>query len=91
MKGRIDDGQVYELAPMEPGGVQVGEVVFVRLGRDRFVTHLVYEVTDGGVLIGNVHGGLDGWVDPAAVLGRVTAVLAPGAVCDTEEMSTTSS
>ena len=39
-----------------------------------FLLHLVKEVRDGQLLIGNNLGKVNGWVPASAVLGRVVAV-----------------
>jgi hypothetical protein len=51
----------------------VGDVVFVRWG-DNFLLHLVKELREGELLIGNNVGRINGWVSHEAVLGKVIAV-----------------
>jgi hypothetical protein len=73
MRGRIESGQLVTLAPVEPSSVQVDDIVLVAW-RDNFLLHLVSEVREGELLIGNDIGKVNGWVPTSAVIGRVVAV-----------------
>jgi hypothetical protein len=74
MVPRIPEGEAVTVAPIGDGEVRVDDVVFVRLRRNRYVTHLVKDIGDGGYLIGNNLGKIDGWVDASAILGKVVRV-----------------
>ena len=73
MRGRIESGQLVTLAPVDPAQVRVDDVVLVSW-KGGFLLHLVKEVRDGQLLIGNNLGKVNGWVPASAVLGRVVAV-----------------
>ena len=73
MRGRIESGQLVTLAPVDPAEVRAGDVVLVAW-KGGFLLHLVKEVVDGRLLIGNNLGKVNGWLDATAVLGRVVAV-----------------
>jgi hypothetical protein len=73
MRGRIESGQLVTIAPAVGAEVRVGDVVFVRWG-DNFLLHLVKELREGELLIGNNVGRINGWVSHEAVLGKVIAV-----------------
>jgi hypothetical protein len=73
MRGRIESGQLVTLAPVDPAEVGAGDVVLVEW-KGNFLLHLVQEVRDGQLLIGNNLGKANGWVPAAAVVGRVIAV-----------------
>jgi hypothetical protein len=73
MRGRIESGQLVTLAPVDPADVRVDDMVLVAW-KGGFLLHLVKEVRDGRLLIGNNLGKVNGWVDAAAVLGKVVAV-----------------
>jgi hypothetical protein len=73
MRGRIESGQLVTLAPVAPAEVRVDDVVLVAW-KGNFLLHLVKEVGDGQLLIGNNLGKVNGWVPASAVLGRVIAV-----------------
>jgi hypothetical protein len=73
MRGKVDDGALVTLAPCEPGRLQPGDVVLVRV-RGTVYLHLVKAVNQGRLLIGNNRGGINGWVGPSAVYGIATRI-----------------
>jgi hypothetical protein len=73
MRGRIESGQLVTIAPVTPDAVKVDDVVFIRW-KGNYLLHIVKEIGDEGFLIGNNIGKINGWADPSAVLGVVTAV-----------------
>jgi hypothetical protein len=73
MRGRIESGQLVTLAPVDPADVRVDDVVLVAW-QGNFLLHLVKEVRDGELLIGNNLGKVNGWVPASAVVGKVVAV-----------------
>jgi hypothetical protein len=73
MRGRIESGQLVTLAPVDPLSVQVDDVVLVEW-KGNYLLHLVKEVRDGQLLIGNNLGKVNGWVSASAAIGRVISV-----------------
>jgi hypothetical protein len=73
MRGRIESGQLVTIAPTKGTDVRVGDVVFVRW-YEGFLLHLVREVREGELLIGNNVGKINGWAPKSAVLGKVVAI-----------------
>ena len=73
MRGRIESGQMVTLAPVGPDDIHVDDAVLVAW-KGGFLLHLVKEVRDGRLLIGNNLGKVNGWVDATGVLGKVVAV-----------------
>ncbi|MBN9521851.1 hypothetical protein J0H58_25600 [bacterium] len=73
MRGRIEHGQLVTLEPVDPADVRVDDAVMVGW-KGGYLLHLVREIRDGRLLIGNNLGQANGWVEAAAVIGRVTAV-----------------
>ena len=73
MRGRIESGQLVTLAPVDPEGVRVDDVVLVEW-KGNYLLHLVKDVRDGRLLIGNNIGKTNGWVSAAAIQGKVVAV-----------------
>ena len=71
--GRIESGQLVTLAPVEPNEVRPDDVVLVEW-RGNFLLHVVKEIRDGQLLIGNNLDKVNGWVPAPAVVGRVVAV-----------------
>lgn len=76
MRGLIEDNQEILLTPVDPGAVEVGDVVFVRW-RGSYILHVVREVRDSEVLIGNNLGRINGWAARSDVLARVEGIRAP--------------
>ena len=76
----IQSGQKHVLAPVtDLSEVEVGDIVYARV-HGFFYTHLVKSKdTKKGVLIGNNHGGINGWTKK--VYGKVIKVLKPGEEC----------
>jgi hypothetical protein len=77
MRGRIESGQLVTLAPVEGAAVRVDDVVLVEW-RGNYLLHLVKEIQDDQLLIGNNLGQINGWVAVSAVLGKVVAVAEEG-------------
>lgn len=73
MRGRIESGQLVTLAPVDPYTVEPGDAVLVRW-KGGHLLHLVVDVRDDRVLIGNNVGGVNGWADATDVIGKVVAV-----------------
>lgn len=73
MRGRVESGQLVTMAPVDPAEVRADDVMLVAW-KDGFLLHLVKEVADGRLLIGNNLGKINGWVDATAAVGRVVAV-----------------
>lgn len=69
MRGLIEDDEQVTIDPVAPADVAVGDVVFVRW-KGGFLLHLIREVTDAEVLIGNNLGKINGWAPRTDVLGR---------------------
>lgn len=73
MRGRIESGQLVTLVPVRQSEVQVADVVFVQW-HGSYLLHLVKQLKDDQVLIGNNLGKINGWVPVSALLGKVVAV-----------------
>jgi hypothetical protein len=73
MRGRIESGQLVTLVPATGSEVKVEDVVLVEW-KGNCLLHLVKEIDGDRLLIGNNLGKVNGWVNAAAVIGRVTAV-----------------
>lgn len=73
MRGRIESGQLVTLVPVNPSEVQVDDAVFVQW-HGSYLLHLVKELKEHQVLIGNNLGKINGWVPVTAIVGKVVAV-----------------
>ncbi|MEO0605041.1 MAG: hypothetical protein AAF211_26660 [Myxococcota bacterium] len=77
MRGRIESGQEVTLEPVDPAQIEVDDVVLVAW-RGNYLLHLVLEIDDGRLKIGNNLGKVNGWVERDAVVGRVVENSDPG-------------
>ena len=73
MRGRIESGQLVTIAPSTARDVKIDDVVFIRW-KGNFILHVIKDIQDGKLLIGNNIGKINGWADPADVVGVVTSV-----------------
>ena len=73
MRGRIEDGQLVTLSPVDVSEVEVGDAVLVRW-RGGFLLHLVKRIEGDRYLIGNNVGRINGWVVASAICAKVTEV-----------------
>lgn len=77
MRAAVKHGQTITMSPVsDPARIQVGDMVLVRW-HNSTIFHLVGEIKDDRFLIINSVGKVNGWVDSAAILGRVTKVVDP--------------
>lgn len=76
----IQSGQKHVLTPVtDLSEVEVGDIVYARI-HGFFYTHLVKSKdSKRGVLIGNNHGGINGWTKK--VYGKVIKIFKPGEEC----------
>lgn len=61
------------MAPVAGDEVKVDDVVFIRW-KGNYILHIVKELGDQGLLIGNNVGKINGWASRNDVLGVVTGV-----------------
>lgn len=74
MHGKIESGQLCTVAPLDdPSTLAVGDVVLCRVRGSQYL-HLVKAVRNGQYQIGNNRGGINGWITPNAIFGRLIAV-----------------
>ena len=76
MRGRIESGQLVTLAPVNPEDVRAGDAVLIAW-KGTHILHLVLDVRDGLLLIGNNLGKENGWAPATDVVGKVVAVGEP--------------
>ena len=73
MRGKVNDGDLVTLEPCDPGALQAGDIVLVKVkGRDYL--HLIKAVNDGRFQIGNNRGHINGWVGHHCVYGKAIKV-----------------
>ena len=77
MRKAIKHGQTLTMSPVvDPGEVQVGDIVFVKWHKGHLF-HMVGEIQADQFLIVNSLGKVNGWVSGADILGRVTKIVEP--------------
>jgi hypothetical protein len=73
MTGRVEDGQLVTVEPVDPMTLKVGDVVLCKVDGREYL-HLVKAVQGPRVLIGNNRGGTNGWTSRGNVFGILTKV-----------------
>ena len=74
MRGRIESGQLVTLEPVPDSSMlAVNDVVLVRW-KGNYILHIIKEIRDNEILIGNNLGKINGWASKADVIAIVTAV-----------------
>lgn len=73
MRGRVNDGDLVTVAPVEAAALAVGDVVLVRVRGTDFL-HLVKAIDGERFQIGNNRGGVNGWVGKHGIYGKAVKV-----------------
>ena len=73
MRGKIESGQLCTVEPVDPGTLQVGDIVLCKVNGREYL-HLVKAVQGERFQIGNNRGRINGWVGASAIFGRCVAV-----------------
>ncbi len=68
MRPKVKDGARVTVAPVQSADLRVGDIVLVRV-RGRVYLHQIKAIEGQRCLIGNNHGGINGWVGPRAIYG----------------------
>jgi hypothetical protein len=74
MRGRIESGQLVTLEPIaDASRLAVGDAVLVRW-KGNHILHIIKEIRDKEILIGNNLGRINGWASTDDVVAIVAAV-----------------
>lgn len=73
MKGKVNDGDLVTLEPVDPTKLEVGDIVLVKVKGNVFL-HLIKAKNGGRFLIGNNRGGINGWVGAHGIYGKATKI-----------------
>ncbi len=73
MRGRIESGQLVTLQKILPSEIQVEDAAFVKW-KGNHLLHIIKEIKDDQVLIGNNLGKLNGWIPLKDVVAKVIKV-----------------
>jgi hypothetical protein len=73
MRGKIESGQLCTVEPVDPAGLQVGDIVLCKVNGRQYL-HLVKAVRGGRFQIGNNRGKINGWVSAHGIYGKCVRV-----------------
>ena len=73
MSPRIESGQLCTVEPVETALLKVGDIVLCKVSGNEYL-HFVKAIQGQRFQIGNNRGGINGWIGPNAVYGRLTKV-----------------
>ena len=76
MTGKVNDGDLVSLSPVEASSLKVGDIVLVRCKGHDYL-HLVKAIDGDRFQIGNNKGRINGWVSANAIFGIATKVEQP--------------
>ncbi len=70
----IKEGDTKTITPYTNQKINIGDVVFVRVKRDKYLTHKILEINDDKYTISNMAGKIDAIVTSDAILGIITRI-----------------
>ena len=73
MRGRIESGQLVTIEKVIPEQVKIDDAALVKW-KGNYLLHIIKEVKEEEVLIGNNLGKLNGWIPLRDVIGKVVKV-----------------
>src|SRR3954447_18764143 len=73
MKGKVNDGDIVTLEPVNPEKLAVGDIVLVRVHGNDYL-HLIKAIDGGRFQIGNNRGGINGWVGANGLFGKAIKI-----------------
>jgi hypothetical protein len=73
MAPKIHSGQLCTVEPVDPTLLQVGDIVLCKVKGNEYL-HLVKAIQDLRFQIGNNRGGINGWIGPHSIFGRLVKV-----------------
>jgi hypothetical protein len=74
MRPKIESGQLCTVEPMtDPATLAVGDIVLCKVKGNEYL-HLIKAIQDRRFLIGNNRGGINGWIGPHSIFGRLVRV-----------------
>lgn len=73
MSPKIESGQLCTVEPVDPAVIEVGDIVLCKVNGNEYL-HFVKAIQGPRFQIGNNKGGINGWIGPNGVFGRLTKV-----------------
>lgn len=69
MRGKIDDGQLCTVEPVDVATLQVGDIVLCKVGGYQYI-HLIKAIQGDRFQIGNNRGRINGWIGANGIYGK---------------------
>ncbi len=73
MKGIINSGQLITLQSIDLNKIYINDIVFINWKKN-YILHIIKDITDEQVLIGNNLGKLNGWISKKDIIAKVIAI-----------------
>jgi phage repressor protein C with HTH and peptisase S24 domain len=73
MSPKIESGQLCTVEPVQIDELAVGDIVLCKVNGNEYL-HLIKAISGRRFQIGNNRGGINGWIGPNAVFGRLRKV-----------------
>lgn len=73
MAPKIQSGQLCTVEPVDVATLSVGDIVLCKVNGNEYL-HFVKAIQGPRFQIGNNRGGINGWIGPNAVFGRLVKV-----------------
>ena len=73
MRGRIESGQLVTLTPASSESTSLDDVVFIKW-KGNYLLHLVKDMNENEILVGNNLGKVNGWAPANSIIGKVISV-----------------
>ena len=74
MTGKIESGQLCTVEPVDPGTLEVGDIVLCKVNGKQYL-HLVKAIQGKRFQIGNKCGRINGWVGENGIFGKCTRIV----------------
>lgn len=73
MKGKIESGQLVTIIKIDPKNIEIDDIAFIKW-KGNYLLHLIKEIQEDKVLIGNNLGKINGWIPLKDVIGKVIKI-----------------
>ncbi|MFK7969227.1 MAG: hypothetical protein AB8F95_02620 [Bacteroidia bacterium] len=73
MRGRIESGQLVTIEKTTPEQIEIEDAALVKW-KGNYLLHIIKDIQNGEVLIGNNVGKLNGWIPISDVIGKVVKI-----------------
>ncbi|MCC9605761.1 hypothetical protein LOC68_21320 [Blastopirellula sp. JC732] len=73
MSGKIENGQLCTVAPVDPSTLKVGDIVLCKVNGTQYI-HLIKAIDGARFQIGNNKGRINGWISAGSIFGKCVRV-----------------